>query len=222
MQEITHRLSHQDRQVETPHIESQILHALHLIYPLRQELSAQQSQEQRHHQDGGYIPENHRAHIKKGHICPLLYHREKTRDDDHRKDIRYHRIGSQRTNASAQLFRYHRHGSCRRTDKADEGTLKNQFDTIILSKLEDQHHHHQSKGSSYQLQDKMPGLRSHLLDLNLAEGNIEQRKEYYRHQIYQFRSHSIPQRFQKRNIGKNQIAHGSQYQRAGQREFPKE
>ena len=222
MENIANRLSHQNREVETPHIEAQILHALHLIHPLRQKLTAQQSQEQRHHQDGSYIPEHHRAHIKKRNICPLLHHREETRNDDHREDIRYHRIGGKRTDASAQLFRYHRHGCSRRTDKADEGTLKNQFDPIIISKLEDQHHHHQSKGSPYQLQDKMPSLRLHLLDLNLAEGNIEQGKEHYRHQTNQLRSHHIPKRFQERNIGENQIAHRSQYQRARQGKFSKE
>ena len=222
MENIANRLSHQNREVETPHIESQILHALHLIHPLRQKLTAQQSQEQRHHQDSSYIPEHHRTHIKKRNICPLLHHREETRNDDHREDIRYHRIGGKRTDASAQLFRYHRHGSCRRTDKADEGSLEHQLGLVVISEFEDQHHHHQSKGSSYQLQDKVPGLRFHLLDFYLTEGNIEQGEEHPRHHIHQLRSHCIPKRFQKRNIGEDQIAYCSQYQRARQREFSKE
>ena len=47
MEDIANRLSHQDSKVEAPHIEAQILHALHLIHPFRQKLAAQQSQKQR-------------------------------------------------------------------------------------------------------------------------------------------------------------------------------
>ena len=222
MEDITNRLAHQDSKVETPHIEAQILHAPYLIHPFGQKLAAQQSQEQRHHQYRGYVSEHHRTHKKKGNICPLLHHREKTRNDNHRKDIRYHRISSQRTDAAAQFLRYHRHGSRRRTDKADEGSLQHQLGFIIIAELEDKHHHHQCQTGSDELQDKMPSLRFHLLDFNLTEGNIEQGKEHYRHHIHQFRSHRIAQRFQKGNIGEDQIAHGSQYQGTRQRKLSKE
>ena len=222
MEDIANRLAHQYRQVEAPHIETQILHALHLIHPLGQEPAAQQSQNQRHHQYRGHVSEHHRTHKKKGNIRPLLHHREETRNNHHREYIRYHRISSQRTDASAQFLRHHRHGSRRRTDKADKGSLQHQLGFIIIAEFENQHHHRQCQTGSDQLQYKMPRLRLHLLDFYLAKSNIEQGEEHHRHQIYQFRSHCIAQRFQKRNIGKNQIAHSSQYQRAGQREFPKE
>ena len=222
MEDITNRLAHQDSKVEAPHIEAQILHVLHLIHPLRQKLATQQSQKQRYHQDGSYIPEHHRTHIKKGHICPLLHHREKTRNNHHRKNIGYHRIGSQRTDASAQLLRYHRHSSSRRTDKTDKGSLQHQLGFIIIAEFEDKHHHHQCQTGSDELQDEMPSLRFHLLDFNLTEGNIEQGKEHHRHHIHQLRSHRIAQRFQERNIGEDQIAHGSQYQGTRQGKFSKE
>ena len=222
MKDITNRLAHQDSKVEAPHIEAQILHALHLIHPLRQKLAAQQSQKQRNYQYRGYVSEHHRTHKKKGNICTLLHHREKTRNDNHRKDIGYHRISCQRADASAQLLRHHSHGSCRRTDKTDESTFEHQLGFIIISEFEDKHHHHQCQTGSDELQDKMPSLRFHLLDFNLTEGNIEQGKEHHRHHIHQLRSHRIAQRFQERNIGEDQIAHGSQYQRTGQRKLSKE
>lgn len=222
MEDIANRLAHQDSKVEAPHIEAQILHVPYLIHPLRQKLATQQSQKQRNHQYRGYVSEHHRTHKKKGNICPLLHHREKTRNDNHRKDIGYHRISCQRADASTQLLRHHSHGSRRRTDKTDESTFKHQLGFIIISEFEDKHHHHQCQTSSDELQDEMPSLRFHLLDFNLTEGNIEQGKEHHRHHIHQLRSHRIPQRFQERNIGEDQIAHGSQYQRTGQRKLSKE
>ena len=41
MKDITHRLAHQYRQIEAPHIKSQIFYALYFIHKLRQESATQ-------------------------------------------------------------------------------------------------------------------------------------------------------------------------------------
>ena len=41
MKDITHRFAHQNRQIEAPHIKSQIFYALYFIHKLRQESATQ-------------------------------------------------------------------------------------------------------------------------------------------------------------------------------------
>ena len=107
MEHVANRFAHQYREVETPHIKAQILYILHFIHPFWQEPAAQQGKQQRHHQHGSDIAEHHRTHHEERDICPLLYHREKTRDDDHRKDVGDDRIGGERTDTAAQLLGNH-------------------------------------------------------------------------------------------------------------------
>ena len=221
MENVAKRLSHQYRQVETPHVEAQVLHTLHLSHKLRKEPPAQQSQNQRHDQHRSDIAEHHHTHIEEADIRPLLHHREKCRDDNHRKDIGDDGIGGKRTDTASQLLRDHSHSGCRRTDEADESTLQDQLRIIIAPEEIDGKHHQCRQGSTNQLEYKMPSLRLHLLDLYLAERDIEQAEEHHRHQTDQMRSDGFAKRFQEGNIGKDQIHHRSQYQGARQSKLSK-
>ena len=216
MEYVANRFAHQYREVETPHIKAQILYILHFIHPFWQKPAAQQGKQQRHHQHGSDIAEHHRTHHEERYVCPLLYHREKTRNDDHRKNVGDDRISGQRTDTAAQLLRNHSHSGCRRTDEADEGTLENQFGTVIRTELEDEHYHRQCQRGTDELEDEMPGFRLHLLDFYLTESNIEQGEEHHRHQTYQPRTTIIANGHQEGHIGEYQVAQCSHNQGAGQ------
>ncbi len=139
MKYVADRFTHQYRQVETPHIEAQVLHTLHLIQPnLGRNLRLSKASSKGTTSTVVTL-RNTIALIKRNDTsAPFSTIGKRRRNDNHREDVGYHRIGGERTDAASQLLGHHSHGSCRRTDETDEGTLKDHLGLIIITKLEDE------------------------------------------------------------------------------------
>ena len=129
-------------------------------------------------------------------------------------------IGGEGAYAATQLLGHYRHGSCRRTDETNKGSFEDDLRLIILTKKTDGNHHQQCQGGADELQHEMPCLRLHLLNLYLAEGNIQQGKKHHRHEFNKAWTHRVTQWLQERNIGKNQIPQGTQDEGTGQSKLP--
>ena len=170
---VLHRDARRDGQRESPAVETEIRHADNAVVESRQRVLHQPTEHQRQHEDRCHLLKNDEEGRPEADMHRLFEQREDKRNHQSRRERRDDREGGHGGDVAAELSCDDRSRRGRRCDDAREhGFPQNLLASIALHTEDDGHIDRHEQQLCHENAD-VPTVRTHLMEVNLAEGDEE-------------------------------------------------